>query len=148
MVFVSFDYLLLSCCSFLLHMNYAMNAIMGNVSYILLWSDKHICMSPLSNTRVQPIKGSAVCHYSLNYSNWPSSEYFSVLFHKNRKRIFKLKVSLFTIWDGPSLTRNICPTSLPVYFNDLLSSCLIHSANICDHFSLIFICHFRSKKKM
>ena len=52
---------------------------------------EHIGISPLTDKKVQPRKGSAVCHYLLNYNYSPTFKNFSVLCHDNKRYLLELK---------------------------------------------------------
>ena len=64
---------------------------------------ENIGISPSTNRRVQPRKGSAVCHHLLNRNYLSTFEEFSVLCHENRKSFSELKETLIEMRDGSSM---------------------------------------------
>ena len=81
--------------------------------HLAVRSSEHICISPLTNKKVQPRKGSVVCHCLLNYNYSPTFENFSVLCHNNKKYLLELKETLLIMGDRPSMNRNV--RSAPLY---------------------------------
>ena len=68
---------------------------------------EHIGISPLTNKRVQPRKGSAVCHDLLNCNNSPTFEGFSFLCHEDKKYFSELKESFPVKRERPKTNRKL-----------------------------------------
>ena len=90
-----------------------------SIRHLDIRSGEHIGVSPFTGKKFKPIKNSAVrdhllhCNYSSSFDN------FNILAHESKKFLLKIKESLLTMTDKPSLNRNI--SSAPLYLFDKVS---------------------------
>ena len=89
----------------------------------------HVVILPKSNKTVQLKNVSFICRHLISSNYSASSEGFSVLCYKNKKRLVKRKGSLFIMRDHwiESLNQNI---SLLYLFEWNLLYCLLHSVKL------------------
>ena len=84
-----------------------------HAQHLSVRSGEHVGISSLTYKRVQPRKKCCLPTFTeVKCNYWPSSEYFSALYHKNKMYLLELKESLLIMGDRPSMNQNICSTSL------------------------------------
>ena len=83
-----------------------------SIRHLDIRSGEHIGVSPLTGKKVKPSNNGVICDHLLHCNFLPSFVNFSVLAHKNRKYLWKLKRALI-MRGKPSLNRNI--DSAPLY---------------------------------
>ena len=81
-------------------------------------SGKHIGISPLTLSKVNPSKEHAIWDHLLNCNNIPSFDKFTILTHGHHKYILEIKESLLIKRDRPVLNKNISSAKLFLFDNN------------------------------